>query len=155
MDIPSPATSKIFVPASEPFRWEDIPVLVYKEEGTHFHQITRQILFAGGDDVSCQLRYFEMAPGGYSTFERHQHVHAVMILRGRGQVLVGREIRDVTERDLVYIPPMTWHQFQANRGQWFGFLCLVHCDRDRPQRPDAQEAAQILADPILGPFAKL
>ena len=30
-----------------------------------------------------------MQAGGYSTLERHQHAHAVMILRGSGRVLVG------------------------------------------------------------------
>ena len=51
------------------------------------------VLRAG--DLGCELRYFEMAPGGYSTLERHEHMHAVMILRGHGHCLLGGEVRAV------------------------------------------------------------
>ena len=29
-------------------RWEGVPVLNYKEEGSHFKAISRQVLFEGG-----------------------------------------------------------------------------------------------------------
>ena len=35
---------------------------------------------------------FEIAPGGHSTLERHDHAHSVIILRGRGQALVGERM---------------------------------------------------------------
>ena len=54
----------------------------YKADGSHFAGITRQTLFEGGDGLACQLRYFEVAPGGWSSLERHHHAHAVMIVRG-------------------------------------------------------------------------
>ena len=34
------------------------------------------------DALACELRYFEIAPGGHSTLERHDHLHSVMIIRG-------------------------------------------------------------------------
>ena len=81
----------------------------YKEEGSApFKAISRQILFAD-PALKCELRYFEMAPGGYSTLERHEHVHAVMILRGKGHCLLGTEVRPVAAHDLVSVPAMTWH----------------------------------------------
>ena len=104
-------------PAQSGFRWEGVDVLAYKEEGSApFKAITRQLLFHR-PELSCELRYFEMAPGGHSTLERHEHVHAVMIFRGRGTCLVGEEARDVAAPDLVLIPPMTWHQFRASAGR--------------------------------------
>ena len=73
-----------------------------------------------------ELRYFEVAPGGFSTLERHEHMHAVLILRGRGHCLVGGEVRPIETRDLVTVPPMTWHQFRATKGEPLGFLCMVN-----------------------------
>jgi len=151
----APTEHRPFRHETAPFRWEGVDVLVYKETGTHFKSITRQILFDNGKDMPCQWRYFEIEPGGHSTFERHKHVHAVLILRGKGQVLVGEEIREVGMRDLVHVEPMTWHQFQANLGEPLGFLCLVNCDRDRPQRPDEKKAAELGQHPVIGGFMKL
>ena len=56
-----------------------------------FRAISRQVLFED-PALECELRYFEMAPGGYSTLERHQHMHAVMIFRGHGHCLLGSAV---------------------------------------------------------------
>ena len=117
------------------FRWDGVELLAYKEEGSApFKAITRQVLFQR-PELQCELRYFEMQPGGHSTLERHEHAHAVMIFRGRGLCLVGEEVRVVAAPDLVFIPPMTWHQFRASKGEPFGFLCMVNAARDKPQLP--------------------
>ena len=80
--------------AQDGFRWEGVELLAYKEEGSApFKAITRQVLFQR-PELGCELRYFEMQPGGHSTLERHEHVHAVMIFRGRGTCLVGGEVRE-------------------------------------------------------------
>ena len=76
----------------EDFRWEGVPVLNYKEEGSHFKAISRQVLFEGGPKLGAELRYFEIEPGGHSTLERHDHIHSVMIVRGAGHCLVGDTI---------------------------------------------------------------
>ncbi len=137
------------------FRWDGVPVLNYKEEGTHFKAISRQVLFEGGPKLSAELRYFEIEPGGHSTLERHDHIHSVMVIRGRGQCLVGDAVYDITGNDLVYVPSMTWHQFRANQGEPLGFLCLVNTDRDRPQRPNDHQAAELQALPKVGEFIRL
>ena len=113
--------------------------------------MTRQVLFADPAQGS-ELRYFEVAPGGYSTLERHEHVHAVLILRGRGHCLVGDEVRQIEPRDLVSVPPMTWHQFRATLGEPLGFLCMVNQERDKPQLPTAEDLAGLKADPKIAAF---
>jgi mannose-6-phosphate isomerase-like protein (cupin superfamily) len=143
---------KTFRSAADPGRWDGVDVLAYKDEGSApFKDITRQVLF---DDAAlgCELRYFEMGPGGHSTLERHEHVHAVMILRGAGRCMVGGEIRDVGPRDLVSIPPMTWHQFRAAPDQPLGFLCMVNRDRDRPQLPTPEEREMLRKRPEIARF---
>lgn len=143
-----------FRSATEPGRWEGVDVLAYKEEGAApFKSITRQVLFEDAN-LGCQMRYFEIAAGGHSTLERHDHVHAVMIARGKGQCLVGTQVRDVAERDLVHIPGMTWHQFRANQGDVLGFLCMVNVDRDKPQLPDAEQLAAMKTHPNVALFLR-
>jgi quercetin dioxygenase-like cupin family protein len=134
------------------YRWEDTDLLAYKEEGSApFKAITRQSLFRH-PEMKGELRYFEMAAGGYSTLERHQHVHAVLILRGRGQCMIGGEVFDLSQNDLVTIEPMTWHQFRANAGELMGFLCMVNVDRDKPQLPTEAERNALAADPKVKAF---
>ena len=83
----------IWRPFSTDFRWKDVDVLEYKnDESSPFKDVTRQVLFEH-PNLACQWRYFEVAAGGYSTLERHGHLHAVMILRGRGRCLVGDQVR--------------------------------------------------------------
>jgi quercetin dioxygenase-like cupin family protein len=137
-----------------PFRWEGIRVAPYKAEGTHFAGITRQLLFDGGDGLSCQLRYFEIEPSGYSSLERHRHAHAIMVVRGPGRALIGGEIAELATNDLVKIPPLTWHQFRAD-GTPFGFLCMVDCARDVPERPDVAALTTLRADPAIAEFIRI
>ena len=120
------------------FGWTGVDVLVYKQEGTApFKDVTRQVLF-DGTDMPCELRYFEVAPGGFTTLERHEHVHNVMVIRGSGRCIIGDEVHALAVNDLVRVPPMTWHQFYAGAGEPLGFLCMVPAQRDRPRLPDAQ-----------------
>ena len=125
------------------FHWQDVDVLAYKQDAAApFKDVTRQVLF-DSRDPPAQLRYFEVAPGGYTTLERHEHVHAVMVIRGRGQCLVGDRAYEIATHDLVDVPPMTWHQFHAAADEPLGFLCLVPSARDRPQLPAEEEVAGI------------
>ena len=141
-----------FRAALGPGDWEQVAVHAYKQEaGVPFKDITRRLLFSS-PALGCELRYFEMAPGGYSTLERHQHVHAVLILRGRGQCLVGNEVRAIDANDLVYIPALTWHQFRATEAEPLGFLCMVNATRDKPQLPSAEELAKLKSDPVVAHF---
>lgn len=149
MDNPDPALLRRF---AEGFRWGEVGVHPYKAEGAApFRDITRQVLF---DDpgFGCELRYFEMAAGGHSSLERHQHMHAVMILRGDGHCLLGHTIRPVRQFDLVTVPPGVWHQFRATAAAPMGFLCMVNRDRDRPQLPDDAQLAELRRDPAVAAF---
>ena len=129
------------------FRWDGVDLRRYKEEGSApFKDVTRQVLFEDGD-LPAQLRYFEVAAGGHTTLERHQHAHAVVVIRGSGQCLVGGEAHDLRLHDLVRVPPMTWHQFRAAADEPLGFLCMVAADRDRPQLP-ADDEVETISRPL-------
>ena len=136
------------------FGWENVPLLSYKEGGP-YKDVTRQILFEGEETLPVQWRYFEVQPGGHSTLERHEHIHWVLILRGRGACLVGDEITDIAEHDLVEIKGMQWHQFRAAEDAPLGFLCLVAADRDRPQLPSADDLAALRQDAKVAEFIRV
>ncbi|HEY4860701.1 MAG TPA: cupin domain-containing protein [Xanthobacteraceae bacterium] len=134
------------------YRWEGVNTLPYKQdERALFKSITRQVLFAD-PQLHAELRYFEIEPGGYSTLERHEHMHAVLILRGHGHCLVGKEVRAVELRDLITVPPLTWHQFRASADEPLGFLCMVNAVRDKPQLPSAEDLAQLKSDEKIAAF---
>ncbi|HLY54886.1 MAG TPA: cupin domain-containing protein [Stellaceae bacterium] len=136
------------------YRWDATDLLAYKEEGTApFRAVTRQVLFHD-ERLGCELRYFEVAPGGWSTLERHEHMHAVMVLRGRGRCLVGTEVREVAEHDLVTVPPWTWHQFRAAADAPLGFLCMVNRQRDKPLLPSEAELEAMKRLPAVAAFLR-
>jgi mannose-6-phosphate isomerase-like protein (cupin superfamily) len=138
--------------SQENYRWDRITRLPYKEEGSApFRAISRQVLFSERG-LDCELRYFEMEPGGHSSLERHEHMHAVMVLRGRGHCLLGQTIEPVKPHDLITVPAWTWHQFRATAGEPLGFLCMVNQARDKPQLPTAQELAELRTNPALAAF---
>ncbi len=130
---PKPAVVK-FDPRR--FRWTGVPSIPYKEVARGplaWRGVERFVLLGlAGEPTAFQLRYFEIAPGGYSSHERHRHAHAVLILRGRGRVRIGDAVHRVGPLDFVYIPPGVPHQFRAGQAR-FGFLCPVDAERDRPR----------------------
>jgi quercetin dioxygenase-like cupin family protein len=149
MDIEQPPNIRL---TQDDFRWDGVAYQPYKQDGeAPFKDISRQTLFHD-DALACELRYFEMDTNGFSTLERHEHAHAVMILRGRGQCMVGEEVRDVKQFDLVTIPAWTWHQFRANASEPFGFLCMVNAKRDRPVLPSEEELTRMRSNPDVAAF---
>ena len=143
-----------FAPTPEGHRWEGVEHKPYKDdERALFKDISRQTLFSR-PDIAGELRYFEVAPGGYSTLERHEHVHAVVILRGAGTALVGDRVIALAQNDLVTVPPMTWHQFRSASDGPLGFLCMVDAIRDKPQPPTDADLAALRADPAIERFLR-
>jgi quercetin dioxygenase-like cupin family protein len=141
-----------FRPKIGPSRWREVDVREYKAEGSApFREVTRQVLF---DDpaLASQLRYFEVAPGGHTTLERHEHAHAVVVQRGAGRCLIGDQIYDLAEDDLIHVPALTWHQFRADPNRALGFLCMVNAVRDRPELPSADDLARLREVPEIAAF---
>lgn len=118
------------------FRWKGFPSVPYKATARGplaWRGVERFVLVGGMDEPTAfQLRYFEIAPGGYSSLEQHRHAHAVLVLRGRGRVRIGSTEHRVGTMDFILIPPGTPHQFRAGK-EPFGFLCPVDAVRDRPR----------------------
>lgn len=119
------------------FEWPEIELLPYKDRPGTFEAVTRRNLFKP-DGSNFEVRYFEVGPGGYTSFEKHEHEHCVVVLRGEGKVRLADEWTDVTLNDTVYVGPMVPHQFRNTGVEPFGILCVVDKDRDRPIVLDPQ-----------------
>ncbi len=122
--------------------WRGVPPRRYKDREELFAGVLRHTLLAEGEaepGLPFQVRYFEVQPGGFTTLERHRHPHAVVVLRGQGKVILGREVHEIAPFDAVYIAPKTLHQFHAAPDGPLGFLCVVPRERDRPQPASPEE----------------
>jgi len=120
------------------FTWQDRQPIEYKptdaSESLPFKDVVRHELFGKhGEPASFDLRYFEIAPGGYTSFEKHNHVHAIVAVRGKGTFKVNDTTHDLSPMDLVVTPAMAPHQLLATGDEPFGFFCIVDRNRDRPQ----------------------
>jgi len=128
------------------FEWEQILPEAYKATTESWKGITRRELIGKrGESPRFHVRYFELAPGGYSTLEQHEHEHVVLVLRGKGEARFGCYVYPVGFGDVVYVAPGDPHQFlnPEDAAEPFGFVCMVNAERDRPQAVDGAGACFI------------
>ena len=117
------------------FKWNGVKTEKYKQENGGWASIARNVLIGDkGESCKFHLRYFEIAPGGFSSFERHKHEHVVTCIRGTGNLLLGKKTFALNYLDTAYISPDTPHQLQNPYDEPFGFFCIVNAKRDKPKR---------------------
>lgn len=115
--------------------WEGFDVLPYKDvEGSH-RGVCRQNLLKEAD-TEFEVRYFEVAPGGFTSYEKHVHEHFVVVMAGTGEVVLGEEIRHIGLKDLIRVAGEVPHQFRNTGDEPLGILCVVDRVRDRPTLVD-------------------
>lgn len=133
-----PATSRVmrYQPSTDttPHTWQGVPMKEYKPAADHHCGVIRSVLVGErGERTAYQLRYFEIAPGGFTTLEHHEHEHTVVVLRGQGEIRLGETLHPIEFGDTVYVAPHEVHQLKNRSNEEpFGFLCLVDTQRDRP-----------------------
>ncbi|WP_395261178.1 cupin domain-containing protein [Halalkalibaculum sp. DA3122] len=120
------------------YQWDAVPRKEYKDDSQCYRGVHRYSLLGEADDeqqLNFQTRYFEVEPGGYTSFEIHRHPHSVIIIRGAGEVVLGNELHQVGLHDVIFVAPETPHQFHATGEDPLGFICIVDRYRDRPTLP--------------------
>ena len=116
------------------FTWQGIKIEKYKRSGGDWADIARHTLIGNqGETSKFHVRYFEIAPKGYSSFETHRHEHVVICIRGKGKVMAGKKLYEMNFMDTLYISPNTPHQLRNPFKSPFGFLCIVNAKRDKPR----------------------
>ncbi len=115
--------------------WAGVDARRYKDGAGPFRDVVRHTLLGGMSrepDLAFEVRYFEVAPGGYSSLERHEHPHGVVVVKGRGTVRLGDRVAEIRPLDVIYVAPHEVHRFEAHDSEPLGFLCVVDRVRDRP-----------------------
>jgi quercetin dioxygenase-like cupin family protein len=116
------------------FSWHGIMTEKYKPAGKEWADIVRQTLIGNrGETTKFHLRYFEIAPGGFSSLEMHKHEHVVIGIRGQGVCVAGKKKYVIGFLDTLYIKPEEPHQLRNVSTEPFGFFCIVNAKRDRPK----------------------
>jgi len=120
------------------YEWQGIKTIEYKPKNQKdmkisFNDVKRQNIFESKDGINFDMRYFECALGGYTSLEKHEHAHVVMVMRGKGQVIIGQDVYDVNPYDLFVIPSYKPHQLINTGDEPFGFVCTVNAVRDKFQ----------------------
>jgi len=134
--------SKVLNRKQGEFQWERVPQEMYKMDGASFKNCSRiELIGKRGESPCFHVRYFEVAPGGWTTLEHHQHEHVVIALRGEGEVQLGLEAYPLALGDVAYTAPGDVHQLRCkpDAKDAFGFICVVASDRDRPVEDEPYE----------------
>jgi quercetin dioxygenase-like cupin family protein len=140
------------------FRWEGIEEETYKparglDRGMAWKGVTRHTLARPSVvPAGFETRYFELAPGGYSSLEKHEHVHFVVALRGAGRALIGDAVHEIVPFDALYVPPLAPHRWLNAGAEPFGFLCTVAAERDRPRGLDDEEWERLRSNPATASY---
>lgn len=139
-ELPSPKTKMRLMEHLKflgDFRWDGREPVVYKVSSElPFRDVSRtELIGTTGEQSAFDLRYFEIAPGGYSSREKHLHTHVILAARGSGILISGESQFSLQPFDVAYIPPLQVHQLQNQSSEPFGFFCVVDRDRDRPTKP--------------------
>lgn len=71
------------------------------------------------------MRWFEMAPNGFTPLHEHPWEHEVFVLKGKGIVKGSSGESEFKEGDVIFIPPNETHQFTNNSEENIEFLCLI------------------------------
>ncbi|MFP4680403.1 MAG: RuBisCO large subunit C-terminal-like domain-containing protein [Chitinispirillaceae bacterium] len=118
------------------YRWGAREIQKYKEDSRlPFRGVLRSELVGRfGENTAFDLRYFEIEPGGFSSYEKHVHEHVIIGVRGRGVLLKGDRSLHVNKFDVVYVAPLEAHQLRSEGEEPFGFFCIVDHLRDKPQQ---------------------
>lgn len=98
--------------------------------------ISRKMLISPEEAPHFAMRAFRIEPGASMPLHVNQVEHEQYVLRGRAQVIIGDETREVSEGAVVFIPAKVPHAYTALGDQAFEFLCLV------PNLPDETTLVQ-------------
>ena len=140
------------------YTWDNVKMINYKPAGSGaltFSNVTRQNIVEAGGDIGFDMRYFECGIDGFTTLEKHEHVHVVMVLRGHGKILVGEEIHDVRPFDVVIIPSLAAHQLITVGQEPFGFVCTVNGTRDKFRLLSADELSAVRQNKAVNAFVRV
>ncbi len=86
---------------------------------------SKQVLIGPEQGPNFVLRKFTMEPGGGMPLHTNRAEHEQYVLGGRGRVVIGDEVLEVSKDDVVFIPAGVPHAYETLGDEPFEFLCAV------------------------------
>lgn len=121
------------------WNYPDVPIREYRSDVSK--GVTKQVLVGTEHGASDFIvRYFTVAPGGHTAFDQHEHQHGVVIVQGKGRVLLGEAWHEIGVGDSVFTDTNEVHQFEAAGDQPLGFICVIPTWAEQPERHARQTA---------------
>ena len=71
------------------------------------------------------LRVFRIEPGGFTPRHQHPWQHINYVIKGKGTLRLGDDVKEIGEKDFAVVPGNTEHQFQNPFDEPFEFICIV------------------------------
>jgi quercetin dioxygenase-like cupin family protein len=121
-----------FIGTRTDFQWAGVSQQAYESPEVRGVSV-RWLIGPAEGGANFAVRYFEIAPGECTSLDRHEHDHGVVVLQGRGEVLLGDEISELSCGDAVYVSPNEQHQFRCTGDDPLGFLCVFPAPRSSNQ----------------------
>ncbi len=110
------------------FSWEGTRSRMY--QNTEDNQVSETWIIGKKEGAeNFAFRYYQLSPGSHSKEEQHPYDHGILVLQGKGEVLLGDETFDFTRGDVIHIPPDVLHQLVNTGDQPLGFLCVIPARR--------------------------
>lgn len=89
-----------------------------------------QILLGPDEMPNFAMRKFTIEVGGSIPLHTNTLEHEQYVLRGKGQIVLGSETRDVSSGSIVYMPEGIAHSYKNIGDEPFEFLCMVPNKKD-------------------------
>ncbi len=85
----------------------------------------RPLLTPEEDNEQCDIKLFEMQPGGYSPLHSHPSEHKIIIIEGKGAVFDGKKEKAIHKDDTIAIASNERHQFKNTSDKVLKFLAIT------------------------------
>src|SRR5258708_11659589 len=107
------------------WRWGGVEVEAYDNDD-EAASATKQVLIGAKDGAeNFVVRFFAIPPRGFSNLDFHQHDHGVIVMSGRGRVMINGAFTEIGPGDVVYIASWEQHQFENLTDEPFTFICVI------------------------------
>ncbi len=91
----------------------------------------KQVLISEKEAPHFAMRRFIIEPGGFMPNHTNTVEHEQLVLRGKAEIGIGREIFLVQKDNVVFIPAAVPHWYKNTGDEPFEFLCLIPNEEDR------------------------
>jgi len=106
---------------------------------SHFDEVELEPVYAEGSDKvkirwliaqkdgapNFAMRMFEVEPGGYTPYHKHDWEHEIWCVEGKGSFVTERGEMAFSAQDFIYVDPGLMHQFRNAGDSTLKFLCLI------------------------------